>query len=273
MDQVPREPSEQLIFDPIKEHRGPYFVSYRPPEGGNNFAMLSLTFLDAIELSEATDFMKLELERWLARYPVPLMASAFDSSDGMLPLRSGLDQLVGWIDPNTGKVTVSWNLDDLTAHLNASSFTRTWPSIYSDVPFRTLADIRAKAREEGLEFAKGAAILRLAVIFWAVILPAGIAAFGYFGPEWLGLVGLILSWWKAWRTWCQLTGRIKPSPSDKEKSDKALKMAHYFYHCELNPEGFARLRAENSDREARDRTLKEAAELADATTKRGKPLS
>jgi len=32
-------------------------------------------------------------------------------------------------------------------------------------------------------------------------------------------------------------------------------------HCERNPEGFARLKAENFDREARERVLAEAAAL------------
>jgi len=31
-----------------------------------------------------------------------------------------------------------------------------------------------------------------------------------------------------------------------------------FYHCERNPEGFARLKVENFEREARERILKEA---------------
>jgi hypothetical protein len=31
----------------------------------------------------------------------------------------------------------------------------------------------------------------------------------------------------------------------KERQEKELKMRHYYYHCDRNPDGFARLKAEN----------------------------
>jgi hypothetical protein len=34
--------------------------------------------------------------------------------------------------------------------------------------------------------------------------------------------------------------------------EKERKMAHYFYHCERNPDGFARLRNENFEDDERD---------------------
>jgi hypothetical protein len=53
-------------------------------------------------------------------------------------------------------------------------------------------------------------------------------------------------------------GWIKPSQREKQKAEKDLKMQHYFYHGELNPDGFNRLKIENFDREAIERTHKEA---------------
>lgn len=38
-------------------------------------------------------------------------------------------------------------------------------------------------------------------------------------------------------------------PGHKEEAEKQRRIAHYFYHCERNPEGFARLQAENFGRE------------------------
>ncbi len=43
-------------------------------------------------------------------------------------------------------------------------------------------------------------------------------------------------------------------------------MRHYFYHCERNPEGFARLKVENFEREAKEQTLKEAEALRNKST-------
>ena len=37
-------------------------------------------------------------------------------------------------------------------------------------------------------------------------------------------------------------------PGYKKKKEKERKEAHFIYHCERNPEGFARLRAENFER-------------------------
>ena len=38
-------------------------------------------------------------------------------------------------------------------------------------------------------------------------------------------------------------------PGHKQKVETQRRMEHYFYHCERNPEGFARLRAENRSRD------------------------
>jgi hypothetical protein len=42
-------------------------------------------------------------------------------------------------------------------------------------------------------------------------------------------------------------------------------MSHYFYHCERNPDGFARLKVENFEREAKERILKEVEALRNKT--------
>lgn len=38
-------------------------------------------------------------------------------------------------------------------------------------------------------------------------------------------------------------------PGHKEKAEREAKVKHYAYHCDRNPEGFARLRAENFRRQ------------------------
>ena len=53
-------------------------------------------------------------------------------------------------------------------------------------------------------------------------------------------------------------GWLKPSQRDKQKAEKDLKMNHYFYHCERNPDAFNRLKIENWERETIERTRDEA---------------
>lgn len=41
-----------------------------------------------------------------------------------------------------------------------------------------------------------------------------------------------------------------------EKDEKERKMRHYYYHCERNPVGFAKLRAENIEKDEEQQILK-----------------
>ena len=47
-------------------------------------------------------------------------------------------------------------------------------------------------------------------------------------------------------------------PGYKKKKERELEEAHWIYHCARNPAGFARLRAENFEREERERDEKKA---------------
>lgn len=57
-------------------------------------------------------------------------------------------------------------------------------------------------------------------------------------------------------------GAHKVTPREEEKGEKQRKMDHYFYHCERNPDGFARLKIENFEKDAGERVRAEAAALA-----------
>jgi hypothetical protein len=89
-----------------------------------------------------------------------------------------------------------------------------------------------------------------------------IAVFEYLGPEWVGLVALLYVLWKALHAGMKLYGFSRPSAKEEREAERTRKMEHYFYHCELNPEGFGRLKTENFERDARKRTQAEAAQLA-----------
>jgi len=51
------------------------------------------------------------------------------------------------------------------------------------------------------------------------------------------------------------------SEREKHKDAEELRMQHHHYHCERNPEGFMRLKAENFERDAREETHRETDEL------------
>jgi hypothetical protein len=86
----------------------------------------------------------------------------------------------------------------------------------------------------------------------------GLGVFGLFLPATL-LLFLIFG--KSSIKWLKLAGYLKPSAIEKKRAEEQLKKDHYHYHCEKNPEGFMKLKIENFDREAKERTNAEMKEL------------
>lgn len=54
-----------------------------------------------------------------------------------------------------------------------------------------------------------------------------------------------------------------------EKEEEELRMRHHHYHCMKNPEAFARLKVENFEREAIERTKEKVAILKKTVAKEG----
>jgi hypothetical protein len=78
-----------------------------------------------------------------------------------------------------------------------------------------------------------------------VLVPLGIAIAG-FANWWVGFAFFLISL-------CQIGWRLVQAygsperwvPGYKDRQEKELKMRHYYYHCDRNPDGFARLKTEN----------------------------
>lgn len=188
----------------------------------------------------------------------------FNSKEDILESPDGKERvLVAWKDAATGEVVQSWNIDDLTAHLENVSRPPDWRSIYKDVPVRTDVEVKQVAEDRFRLRVRQARFLKILLTLWLAAIPAGYAIFEFLGPEWLALLGLAFVLWKAWRTALRIWGRAKPSAREIEKAEKDRKMRHYYYHCERNPEGFLRLKLENLENDAREGVRKEAEELAD----------
>jgi hypothetical protein len=253
---------EVLYFDSIKEGRGSYFVEYHPA-ASPTFATLSITYSESYDPASVADTLKAEVARWLARYPVPIMAWAYDAADNTIRPNGNADDglIVGWYAPGTTTFTYAWRLEGLPSFLNDSTNSPDWRAIYKDIPFRTDAEVKANAKREMAKRRKGVLLLKIILAIWLAVIPATWAIIEYLGPGWLAAAVLLYALWKAFRAARNLFWPSAPSQSEKEKSEKELKMNHYFYHCELNPEGFNRLKSENFERDARERIRKEAEAL------------
>jgi hypothetical protein len=260
----PKNSTQKILhFDRIKEDRGSYFVEYQPPISNNPFATLNLVYPESYDPGSVPETMKAEMAHWLARYPVPIMAWAYDAAENSIRPHGDEDDglLVGWYSPGTANLTFAWKVDGLPPFLNDTTNIPDGRTIYKDVPFRTDTEVKASANQEWLKARKRNLTLKIILAVWLAAIPAAWAIIQYLGPGWLATTVMLYSLWQAFRTARELFWRVEPSKSEKEKAKKELRMRHYFHHCERNPEGFARLKSENFEREARERILKEAEAL------------
>lgn len=170
--------------------------------------------------------------------------------------------LVGWPVGGTGKIEHSWTIDDLTVFLKSAPPCPDWKTIYTDVPFRTDSQVKAAAATNLGERRRQIRILKLILSFWLAVIPAALAVIEFLGPEWLGVIVLGYSLWKAWQTGREIWGAKKPSRSKEQKAEKQRKMEHYYHHCERNPDGFSRLKIENFENGSRERIRKEAEQIS-----------
>lgn len=202
--------------------------------------------------------MESEAKHWVARYPVPLMATAFSLDGDVFPLKPArtIDQLLAWPDVDKPAAILRWELipdEELPAVALDRNRLR---NIFSNVPYRTGRDIQKEANKHSATLKFGWWL----VFLWAVVVPLGVAVLEWWS-DYLGLTVLGYAFFKAATEALRLTGRLPKSQHIKEKEDRELKMRHYHYHCERNPEAFERLKAENFHQEAIEQTLSEAAAL------------
>ena len=258
--------SDYLYFESIRESRGHFFVEYQPPVADNPFATLYLIFPRAVLLDRLSEILDKEIRHWLRRYPVPLMVWVLDDKEDTVRLPdSDSDCLFAWHDSDSDQISQSSKNDDFENFLRTVPRHPDWPTIYTDVPFRTNYEVKAAAQDTLIARKRQNALLRVILTLWLAIIPAGYAVFEFLGPVWLSLLGLAFVLYKALQTALRIWSRSKPSAKEKREAEKQRRMDHYFHHCERNPDGFMRLKLENFKDDARKRTRAEAKEIGRQT--------
>lgn len=249
---------DDIKFASIKEDRDWYFVEYFPPLPGNRFSILQLSILESRDVSEIAAAMELEAIAWVSRFPVPLMATAFNLDGSVLALSNlrPVDHLLAWPETTTAKTILRWEIVK-DEELPAVALDRNYlMQIFSGISYKTGQEIRAAADKQ-------LAALRVGwwlVFVWAVVVPLMVAVLEWWS-DLLGLVVLIYAFVKAAIQVLRLTGHLPRSRREREKEAAELKMRHYAYHCERNPDAFERLKLENFEREAIEKTKAEAAAI------------
>ncbi len=244
------------VFQTLKEHRGSYFVQYTPARSGDYFASLALVFTEKPAREDIPAIMERECKAWMQRYPVPLMATAFDDNDSAISLQNenGCDHLIAL--PEKDAVAFHWKM------LKNDEFTSgAWEEsrlleIYRDIPRTTQAE---RARN-AVSSAKAIRLGLIIIALWGVVVPVAVALIGFASPI---LGGLIIAYSIGKAVWqaMKMLGYVGRSEREKQNDAEELRRRHHHYHCDRNPEGFMRLKAENFERDAREQTHREADEL------------
>lgn len=257
--QTPEIEKDHPIFEVTKEKRVWYFVEYRTPIFGYQFATLQLVVLENSRTpEEIAESMEAELVIWLERYPVPIMVSAFDDSGNLIRFEDHrvCNHVMGYIDRRTHKIIREWRLFSKEDLPNDALDTSYLKRIYSHIPFKTKQQLRKEVQKEAKRQRLGWWI----VFIWAVFVPAGVAVLEWWS-DWLGVVVLLYSLYKAMEKALRLMGKWPKSKTEKQKEAEEARMRHHHYHCERNPEGFERLKVENFVRWARDDIREKARSL------------
>jgi hypothetical protein len=250
-------------YIPIKEDRGWYFVEYHPPVSDFKFASLHLII--AIENPQETDIvnaMENELKDWLGRYQVPLFVSSFDNKGDLYHLskKKGCDHLTGFFDQDK-KICLYWRLLKDEEIPDIALNREYLDDLYSNFTFKTYTELDAERQKRRRQIGFG----WLTFFTWLVMIPLFVSILEYFS-DWLSLVVLIYSFYKALQKGIELIGEVEMSKKKKEQEIEMGLKDHYYYHCQMNPKGFERLRLENFEKLSKDEIRKEAEALKNNRT-------
>lgn len=258
----------KYYFEEIKEKRDQYYVSYRP-DYDCGFAVINLTFIEDLPFEGIIDCMKYEMNYWLKRYPLPVMISSFDNTDSFIDVKNNeSSSLLGWLEPTSKTLKTTWSLDK-SPNFTLEEYGRDQWVETIDIPYRTTDQVKEDVDKQITERVKGVKLLKFIMLMWVCAIPIAWAILQLFGPFWLGVIVTIYSIIRALNAGIKVYGKSKKSAKEIEQEEQKLKREHYFYHCELNPEGFYRLRNENFEKEARERNLKEFGSIVNTCDNKG----
>jgi len=245
--------TEKVYFDSVKEKHEAFFVEYHPPIHNVPFATLHINYPRAVDTKEVIAQLELQASIWAEKYPVPVMASAFDEYCDLISFGSEKDSSHLTVIKRNGRYENHWNLlkdNEFPAEVLDVTFLI---SVYSDIGYRTQAEVTTAAYES----IKPMRRVKIILLIWAVFIPALIAILEFFSPTWIAVIALTYSLWKAYQQWLLMTGRKIKSDKEVAKEEKDLRMKHHHYHCEQNPDAFTRMKKENFKRDSKNRVKNE----------------
>lgn len=236
------------------EDHGEYYCSYRPIDAGFPIALIQIEYTGSLpSLDVVAETMEKELKRYLLRFPVPSMISAFDATGRLIPVRpDGQSHMTGELIE--GHIHFQWGPPRESSTVPDDELSQ----IYNGIPYREKEKVQEEAERQARSTRRFARLLLL--YFLGGPLLFNVLSLGI---DWLGLLASMVSIFIGLYRFAQAFGWVKPSKRQKEKSDRERRMRHYYYHCEKNPAGFKKLMLENFERDELELNRRQVEALRD----------
>lgn len=252
--------TEKVYFDSIKEKHMTFFIEYHPPMHNVPFATLQINYVRPVKTKDVIAQLELHAMIWAKKYPIPVMATAFDVDGDLISLSNEKESSSLIVIERNGRYENHWrSLENNEFPIKAIDTTFLL-SVYPDIDYRTQTEITAAAYEN----IKPMRHLKVILLIWAVFIPALIAVLEFFSPIWITVIALAYSLWKTYKQYLLITGQKKKSEKEISQEKKDLKMRYYYYHCEQNPDAFTRLKVENFKRGVKEQIKNEFASLSES---------
>lgn len=230
-----------------------------------NYAVLDIYFTSDLGFEEIASIMENELTLWITKYPVPTLVYPLDKTEDTISIgsiRKG-DFLMGYVDDTSKNIAETWgDYAKLIHSKNIKHITdEKLNSLYRGLAFKTIDD---QIKESNEEIRTKHKIKRfMDVYFFSWLLVSILILVAGFKSYLVGVLAFLYSLYQLYKKARSFKGH--KTAKQLEDAKKKLEMDHYYYHCELNPKGFLRLKQENSEKMSQDklRNQKEAIEAKD----------
>jgi hypothetical protein len=246
-------PKKFIKWDTIKIGREGYFVEYHPARTDDTIAKLYLVFTSIIPKEEVAQILEKEFYEFVTKYPAYTFATACDEKEDPIKLKDVRpdDQITGFYNEESRKIEMIWGLmrdEQVPAYIREEEHLK---KIYNGLAFKT-----------GEQCAADTELYIRRILFLKKILKKLVFAELFILPlikmiPFISIPLKLRSFGKAVSKWKKYTGERKPTQQEIEKEKKEQQIKQLIDHIERNPEGFERLKAENFERESRERVQKE----------------
>ena len=242
----------KIFFNKVNKKFDGFYLEFNPPATKQLFASLTITLLEEMEKEDIIKVIENLTEEYFIKYPLSIMTSSFDKYGDLIYLDEQKEKTHYTIANTKNGILRSWELLKDEIFVDGMLTNQVLKNIYYDIDYKTSESIEIDLNKKY----KGIRLFKRLVIFWAVFVPLIVAVLEFYSPQWIAVLVLLYSFWKAYREYNKITGKRVLTKREKEIEEKKSEMEHFYYHCKKNPEKFLELKCENFKKESEEEISK-----------------